>query len=219
MPTDAEKDKGTNYSCKLCLKEHVTWRCLRLQECTDYLAKKDSGKASAVLKNPFPSQQQQNLVANQLQPMSKGSDGSQHPLASEGSSIVYTFETVELTTRAKSYGAFVASVAEPSSGQNPSPPKDLHIERPVEDFLIRPPKGALRRTMDNTSTRAAQHYNIVEDLVQASSTMLVLEVLQTCPTPRKALLSAIGGIDPMDSMLAIFDMDKCKPPISRQLAF
>ena len=36
---------------------------------------------------------------------------------------------------------------------------------------------------------------------------------------RKALLSAIGGIYPMDSMLAIFDMDKYKTPLSHQLAF
>jgi len=52
-----------------------------------------------------------------------------------------------------------------------------------------------------------------------SIALLVLEVLQTCPSQRKAFLSAIGGIDPMDSMLAIFDMDKCKPPLSHQLAF
>jgi len=49
--------------------------------------------------------------------------------------------------------------------------------------------------------------------------MSVLEVLQTCPSQRKAFLLAIGGIDPMDSMLAIFDMDKCKPPLFHQLSF
>ncbi len=49
--------------------------------------------------------------------------------------------------------------------------------------------------------------------------MLALEVLQTCPAQRKALLSTIGGIDAQDSMLAIFDMEKCKPPLSHQLEF
>ncbi len=58
--------------------------------------------------------------------------------------------------------------------------------------------------MHNTSARATQHYNIVEDLVQVSSDMSVLEVLQTCPSQRKALLSTIEGIEPTDSMLAIF---------------
>ena len=60
----------------------------------------------------------------------------------------------------------------------------------------------------NTSTRAAQNYNIVENLAQAPLAMSTLEVLQTYPAQRKALLSAIGGIDPQDSMLAIFDMEK-----------
>ena len=55
--------------------------------------------------------------------------------------------------------------------------------------------------------------------MQASLAMSVLEVLQTCPSQWKALLLAIGGIDPTDSMLAIFNMDKCKPPLSHQLAF
>jgi len=43
---------------------------------------------------------------------------------------------VEIARRAKSYGAPVAPAVEPSSGQNPSPPNDLHIERLVEEFVI-----------------------------------------------------------------------------------
>ena len=143
----------------------------------------------------------------------------QHPSAGEGYSAIYTFGMVDLTTRAKSYGDPVAPTVETSSGQNPSPPNNLHIERPIEDFVIRLPKGAPRRTRHNTSVRVAQHYNIVEDLVQAPSAMSTLEVLQTCPSQRKAFLSAIRGTEPIDSMLVIFDMDKCKPPLSHQLAF
>lgn len=103
---------------------------------------------------------------------------------------------VDLQTRAKSYGPPVAHAEEPSSSQNPPPPNDFHIERPVVDLVIHPLKEALRRRMHNTSAHAAQNYSIVEDMVQALSTMSALEVLQTCPTQRKALLSAIGGIDP-----------------------
>ena len=69
-------------------------------------------------------------------------DGSQHPSIGEAYSIVYTFEMVELTIRAKYYGAPVAPAAKPSSSQNPSPPSDLHIERLDEDFVIQPPKGS-----------------------------------------------------------------------------
>ena len=71
----------------------------------------------------------------------------------------------------------------------------------------------------STSTRAAKNYNIVEDLVQAPSAMFDLGVLQTLPAQRKALLSAIGRIDPQDSMLAVFDMEKAKPRLSHQLTF
>ena len=49
--------------------------------------------------------------------------------------------------------------------------------------------------------------------------MSALKVLQTCPAQKKSLLLAIGGIDPQDSMLAIFDMEKDKPHLSHQLAF
>jgi hypothetical protein len=51
----------------------------------------------------------------------------------------------------------------------------------------------------------AQNYRIVEDLAQAPSAMSALEVLQTCPAQRKALLKDIGGIDPTDMNLIIFD--------------
>ena len=63
---------------------------------------------------------------------------------------------VDLQPRAKSYGAPVAHAEEPSSSQNPSPPNDFHIERPVANLVIFPLKGALRHTMHNTSTHAAK---------------------------------------------------------------
>ena len=49
--------------------------------------------------------------------------------------------------------------------------------------------------------------------------MYALKVLQTYPTQRKDLLSAIGGIDPQDSMLAIFDKEKYEPRLSHQIYF
>jgi len=50
-----------------------------------------------------------------------------------------------------------------------------------------------------------QNYNIVEDLALSPSVMLMFEVLQNCPSKKHALLSAIGGIDPMDSNLVVFN--------------
>nr|KUM49932.1 hypothetical protein ABT39_MTgene3160 [Picea glauca]QHR89049.1 hypothetical protein Q903MT_gene3068 [Picea sitchensis] len=44
--------------------------------------------------------------------------------------------------------------------------------------------------------------------------MSALEVLQSCPTQRKALLLAIGG-----SSIITFDTDYSKPRLSHQIAF
>jgi hypothetical protein len=52
--------------------------------------------------------------------------------------------------------------------------------------------------------------------------MSSLEVLQSCPAQRpfaKALLKAIGGIDPMDTNLIVFDLEDHVPRSPRQLAF
>jgi hypothetical protein len=49
--------------------------------------------------------------------------------------------------------------------------------------------------------------------------MSALEVLQSCPAQWKALLKAIGGIDPMDTNLIIFDLEDHIPRLPPQLAF
>jgi hypothetical protein len=72
---------------------------------------------------------------------------------------------------------------------------------------VTPPKGVVRKSAFNPHARAAQNYNIVEDLAQAPSAMSALEVLQSCPAQWKALLKAIGGIDPTDTNLIVFDLD------------
>jgi hypothetical protein len=65
----------------------------------------------------------------------------------------------------------------------------------------------------------AQNYSIVEDLAQAPSAMSALEVLQSCPTQRKALLKDIGGIDPTEMNLIIFDLEDHIPRLPPQLMF
>ena len=49
--------------------------------------------------------------------------------------------------------------------------------------------------------------------------MFSLEVLQSCPSQRKSLLSAIGGIDPTDSNLLCFDLENHVPSLPHQFAF
>ena len=61
--------------------------------------------------------------------------------------------------------------------------------------------------------------HIVEDLVQSPFAMSMLEVLQNCPSQKQALLSAIGGIDPMDSNLVVFNHAGYTPQLLAKLAF
>jgi hypothetical protein len=49
--------------------------------------------------------------------------------------------------------------------------------------------------------------------------MSALEVLQSCPAQGRALLKAIGGIDPTDTNLIVFDLEDHIPRLPPQLAF
>jgi hypothetical protein len=133
---------------------------------------------------------------------------------------------ITLTTRAKDYSPSKEKVdVIPPSLVQPSPmtpPTNgpLHLERPSLDTVLHPPpKGVVQKLTFNPHARAAQNYNIVEDLAQAPSAMSALEVLQSCPTQQKALLKDISGIDPMDTNLIIFDWEDHIPRLPPQLAF
>ena len=103
---------------------------------------------------------------------------------------------------------------------SPSVSDPLHFEKPNPELVIKPlAKGVLRKSDFNPQTRAAQNYNIFEDLVISPSAMSALEVLQSCPAQRKLLLSAIGPIDPQDSNLMVFYLEKFTLRLPHQMAF
>ena len=101
------------------------------------------------------------MVANPPQPPQRGNGGSQP--SNEGPSAIYGIESVELQTRAKIYGNIFMDTQEHGTSSNPLPPNDFHIEWPIVDPTIHPPKGTLRHMNHNTFARVAQNYNIVED--------------------------------------------------------
>ena len=80
------------------------------------------------------------MVANPPQPPQRGNGGSRP--SGKGSSTIYGIESVELHTQTKLYGNPTIDAQEPGTSSNP-PPNDLHIERPVANLSIRPPKGKL----------------------------------------------------------------------------
>jgi hypothetical protein len=94
----------------------------------------------------------------------------------------------------------------------------LTLEKLAFEPTLRPPKGVLQRTTHNLNAWEAQHYSIVEDLTQAPCSMSTLEVLQSCPSQMKALLSTIGRIDPSKSNIIYFDIEHSELHLSHQLA-
>jgi hypothetical protein len=77
----------------------------------------------------------------------------------------------------------------------------------------------LRRNVSNPQAREAHNYSLVDDLAQSPIAMSVLEVLQTCPTQRKSLLSALGAVDPIDTHLINFDLYSGEPRLPALVAF
>ena len=136
-------------------------------------------------------------------------------------------DTVGLTTRNKTYEQIPNSnPGESGKGKGPmdensfTPPAGpLHIEKPVSDTILRPPKNTVRKTVFNPNARAAQNYNVVEDLAQAPCAMSTLEVLQNCPTQRKTLLAALGAIEPTTFNHLMFSLDNFQTRLSHHLAF
>ena len=79
---------------------------------------------------------------------------------------------------------------------------------PIEPFP-KMEKGPNRRVVNYS--KAPHNYSIVDDLAQSLAAMSRLEVLQSCPKQQKALLSALGAIDPANTRMMDFDLDKATP--------
>jgi hypothetical protein len=218
-PVDDRDKRKPRYPCLICGDDHYTKDCPRRAEVTKFLQGTTKPPTPAVLSQPFPSQQQAQLVIHDQPSPSNTS----YVLMCTGDSKK---NDITLTTRAKDYSSSKEKVdAIPPSLVQPSPTTPptngpLHLERPSLDTVLRPPpKGVVQKSAFNPHARAAQNYSIVEDLAQAPSAMSALEVLQSCPIQRKALLKAIGGIDPTDTNLIIFDLEDHIPRLPPQLAF
>jgi hypothetical protein len=95
----------------------------------------------------------------------------------------------------------------------------LMIPHPTTTTPLRIPRIPLCRNVHNPQARAAHNYSLFDDLVQSPAAMSVLEVLQTCPTQQKSLLSALVAVDPADTQLITFDLDSGEPCLPALIAF
>jgi hypothetical protein len=143
------------------------------------------------------------------------------------------FKIINLTTHTTTYDTLIKSdKSKPTNSSLPDPsissvsplsasPQSgpLQIKKPSFDSILCPPKSTIRKSTFNPSSRAAQNYNIVEDLAQAPCAMSSLEFLQHCPSQCRTLLAAINAFDPESSNNLMFNLDDHQHRISHQLDF
>ena len=87
------------------------------------------------------------------------------------------------------------------------------IEKPVDklEAARRIPKGVLKHLGNNPNAQAAQNYSVVKDLGHTPCAISTLEVLQSCPSQRKALLSALGVNGDDSSSVIKFETARHQP--------
>ena len=158
----------------------------------------------------------------------QGGNSQYDPPKASSAHVLMCNETIDLTTRSKTYEQTPnLNASENVKGKNiidensftPPPNGSLHIEKPISDTILRPPKNTIRKVVFNPNARVVQNYNIVEDLAQAPCAMSTLEVLQNCPAQCKTLLAALGAIEPVNSNHLMFSLENFKTRLSHQLAF
>jgi hypothetical protein len=208
--------KKLKFPCLACKEDHFTKDCPHLADIQKYVEQSKNPKP-VVLTNPFPAQHQQ-LVAQV--PMQQPATQSAIALLGAGSSLVHIMmvDSVDLAMWANNYdkqpeGEPAAHADPPSLPQSNGP---LTFEKTTFEAPSHHSKGTLRHT-HNLNEWAAQHYSIIEDLAQASCAMFTLEVLQSYPSQRKALLQDIGVVDSADAILLSFDPKNSEPHLPHSI--
>jgi hypothetical protein len=225
----------TIHPCALCgVYGHYTHHCPHI---ADFKRLKDSGNLPptpaqpapqqaqqqyvqqpppAVLQNPIPHQGVVNTQQDAQRPPPQTGPYHNPNNPAERTILLTSEEEILLQTRNRQYPA-ESTPTPPETNPTPAAPP-LVIPRPTAEPPLRIPRIPLRRNVHNPQARAAHNYSLVDDLAQSPAAMSVLEVLQTCPTQRKSLLSALGAVDPADTRLITFDLDNSEPRLPAAVA-
>jgi hypothetical protein len=167
-----------------------------------------------VLTNPF--QHGQNLT----QASTSAEGGSQEtcppPNNSSSANVYMVRGDAFITTRAHDYSKPSAS-EKGKEAELPSLP--LQIEKTLGETMTHIPKGAFKKASHNPNARVAQNYSVVEDLSQTPCAMSALEVLQSFPAQRKALLTALGSTETCNPGTIMLDTTDLKPRLPYHVAF
>jgi hypothetical protein len=99
------------------------------------------------------------------------------------------------------------------------PSLPLQIEKTLGETMTHIPKGTFKKASHNPNTRATQNYSVVEDLSKTSCAMSALEVLQSCPSQKKALLISLGSTETCNPSIIMLDTTNLKPCLPYHVAF
>jgi hypothetical protein len=189
---------------------HPTHLCPQLAEAQKFVTQKQQ----AVLTNPF--QHGQNLT--QASTSAEGGSQETYPPPNNSSSAnVYMVRGDSLITiREHDYSKPSASE---KGKEDEIPSLPLQIEKTLGEMMTRIPKGAFKKASHNPNARAAQNYSVVEDLSQTPCAMSALEVLQSFPAQRKALLTALGSIETCNLGTIMLDTTDLKPRLPYHVTF
>jgi hypothetical protein len=167
-----------------------------------------------MLTNPF--QHGKNLTQASTS-VEGGSQENCPPPNNSSSANVYMVKSDALImTRAHDYSKPSAS-KKGKEAEIPSLP--LQIEKKLGETMTHIPKCVFKRASHNPNARAVQNYSVVEDLSQTPCAMSALEVLQSCPTQRKALLTALGSVETCNLGTIMLDTNDLKPRLPYHVAF
>jgi hypothetical protein len=194
----------------LCAKDHPTHLCPRLAEAQKFVTQQHQ----AVLTNPF--QHGQNLT--QASTSDEGGSQETCPPPNNSSSVnVYMVRGDSLiTTRVHDYSKPSTS-EKGKEAEIPSLP--LQIKKTLGETMTCTPKGAFKKASHNPNARATQNYFVVEDLSQTPCAMSALEVLQSFPAQRKALLTSLGFTETCNLGTIMLDMTELKPRLPYHVVF
>jgi hypothetical protein len=204
--------KKSKYLCNLCTEDHLTHLCPRLAEAQKLLVQQQP----VVLMNPFP--HGKNMAqASTSSSMEGGSQGPPAPTNNNLTTNIYMMNVeANIATRARDY-RMSESVEKGKEATNP--PTPLQIEKAVGEMMTHIPKGVFKKASHNPNVRATQNYSIVEDLAQTPCAMSSLEVLQSFPSQRKSLLSALGSTETCNLGAIIFYPTDLKPRLPYHVVF
>jgi hypothetical protein len=163
-----------------------------------------------------PSQHGQNLT--QASASTKGGSQETDPPPTNPSSMnVYMVRgDAFISTRAHNYSKPSASE---KGKEDDLPSLPLQIEKMLGETMTCIPKGAFIKSSHNPNARAAQNYPVVEDLSQTPCAISSLEVLQSFPSQRKALLTALGSTETCNMGTIMLYTTDLKPRLPYQVAF